>query len=396
MFLNEQEHTFDTTMIAGIRGTGSRALIAAGNMCGDNPVASIPSLTVGDVIDVHEYDGPGLLEADPRYKPNIISWIGLHRVEGFPLTVSEWNMAYRAQPTVDRYAAPLYIASIAALQGWDALMLYGYSQQPLANDSGFTGVWDAIDDPALMAMMPAAAMIYRNGHVSKARKHYTFALSPEQLLDTALRPDTCVAARTLLEQSHFALAIPPIPQLPWLKPKDPPQSAIVIHNANQSFLPNDAHTVTSDTGELSRDWESGIQTIDTPKTQAAQGALLDRAIRLSDVTILVNTRHAAVAVSAMDEQPLRSSHQILITAVARALKPKKKPGAGWNQEHSVANEPVRGEVTVRAPAGLEVVALTSTGRGLPLSDVIYEEGRYRIPISNRASLWYLLRTPTKP
>jgi hypothetical protein len=397
MFLNDQEHLFDVAMIEGIRGTGSRALIAAGNMWGDNPLASIPSLTSGDLIDVHEYDGPGLLGADPRYKPNIISWIGIHQVEGMPLTVSEWNMASRQQPTVDRYAAPLYVASIAALQGWDALMLYGYSQTALEDKVGFTGVWDAFNDPALMAMMPAAAMVFRNGHVSEARKHYTFALSPDQLFDSRLRPDTCAAARTLIEQSHFALGIPSVPQLPWLKPKDPPPSAVVIHDPNQSFLPEDAHAVTSDTGELSRDWDAGIQTIDTPKTQAAQGALFARAIKLSDVSILLNTQHAAVAVSAMDERPLRSSSQILITTVARAIKPKRQRGIPpWNQDATVSSEPVRGEVTVRAPAGLEVVALTSTGRGLLVPDVIYEEGRYRIPLAKRLSLWYLMRPAAKP
>jgi hypothetical protein len=337
------------------------------------------------------------LGADPRYKPNIISWIGIHQVEGMPLTVSEWNMASRLEPTVDRYAAPLYVASIAALQGWDALMLYGYSQQPLEEKAGFTGVWDAFNDPALMAMMPAAAMVFRNGHVSEARKHYTFALSPDQLFDSRLRPDTCAAARTLMEQSHFALGIPSIPQLPWLKPKDPPPSAVVIHDANQSFLPEDAHAVTSDTGQLSRNWDTGIQTIDTPKTQAAQGALFERTIKLSDVTILLNTQHAAVAVNAMDERPIQSSSQILITTVARALKPKRQPGVvPWNQDTTIASEPVRGEVTVRAPAGLEVVALTSTGRGLLIPDVIYEEGRYRIPLAKRLSHWYLMRPAAKP
>ncbi len=396
MFLNDQEHEFDVTMSDAIRRTGSKALIATGNMWGDNPLASISSLTSGDVLDVHEYQGPGQLDADPRYKPNIVSWIGIHRVEGMPLTVSEWNLASRQQPTVDRYAAPLYVASIAALQGWDALMMYGYSQQTLGDQIGLTGVWDALNDPGLMAMMPAAALVYRNGHVSEARKHYTFALSPEQLFNSGLRPDTCTASRTLLEQSHFALGIPPVPQLPWLKPKDPPPKAIVIHNPSESFLSEDAHSVTSDTGELKRDWEAATQTIDTPKTQAAQGALLDRAIHLTDVTILVNTRHAAVAVSAMDEQPIRSSNLILITTVARVLKPKKQPGvSAWNQDYSVISEPVRGEVTVAAPAGLEVVALTSTGRGLVVPDVIYENGRYRIPLAKPLSHWYLMRKAPK-
>ncbi len=73
MFLNDQEHEFDVTMSDAIRRTGSKALIATGNMWGDNPLASISSLTSGDVIDVHEYQGPGQLDADPRYKSNIVS-----------------------------------------------------------------------------------------------------------------------------------------------------------------------------------------------------------------------------------------------------------------------------------------------------------------------------------
>ena len=396
IFLNNQEHTFDLDMIEAIRATGSRALVATGHMWGDNPLASISSLTTGDVIDTHEYDQTGPLESDPHYKANVVSWIGLHRVEGFPLTVSEWNVSVRMQPPVDRYASPLYVASIAALQGWDALMMYGYCQQPLSDQVGLTSVWDTLNDPAMLAMMPAAALIYRNWHVSVAKKHYTFALSPEQLFSTGLRPDTCVAARTLMEQSHFALGIPPIPQLPWLKSKDAPPDAVVIHNPAESFLPADAHKVTSDTGEITRDWETGTQTIDTPKTQAAQGALQDRAIHLSDVSILVNTRHAAVAVSAMDERPLRSSSLILITTVARVQKPKRQPGPAWDQDYSVFSEPVRGELTVRAPAGLEAVALTSTGRTLSLPDVIYENGSYRIPLAKRLSHWYLLRKPAAP
>jgi hypothetical protein len=37
--------------------------------------------------------------------------------------------------------------------------------------------------------------------------------------------------------------------------------------------------------------------------------------------------------------------------------------------------------------------MTSTGRGLALPDVIYENGRYRIPLAKRLSHWYLLRKP---
>lgn len=397
MFLNDQEHAFYATMIDDVRGTGSKALVAAGNMWGDNPLSSIPALTTGDVIDVHEYDGPGQLAVDPRYKPNIVSMIGINQVCGKPLTVSEWNMEAALEPTVDRFVAPLYVASIAALQGWDALMLYGYCQQALSDQARITSVWDAFNDPALMASMPAAALLFRNGHVAPAKKEYCLALSREQMFGPPIRPDSCAAARTLMEQSRFTLGIPKVPELEWLKPSSPAESAQIIHEPDESFLPATARAVTSDTGQIRREWDSGIQTIDTPKSQVAQGAIGDRELKLSDVTVLVETRHATVAVSALDEQPLKASNLILITTVARARKPKRLPGrAGWNQDLSVYSEPVRGEVTVRAPVGLEVVRLLRDGQTMPLADAVYQEGHYRIPMQKKLSHWYLIRKPEKP
>jgi hypothetical protein len=394
IFLNDQEHAFDSTMITSIRGTGSRALVATGNQWGDNPISSMPSLTTGDVIDVHAYDGPGLLTTDPRYKPNLVTSIGMHQVSGKPITVSEWNMESWQQPVVERFCAPLYVASIAALQGWDALMLYGYSQQALLDQIPLASVWDCFNDPALLAEMPAAALLYRNGHVAPAKKEYCLALSREQMFDPALHPDSCAAARTLMEQSRFTLGIPAVPELDWLHASKPPESAQIIHQANESFLPADATSVTSDTGELRRDWDAGTETIDTSKTQAALGAIGDRSIRLSDISVLVGTRHATVAVSSLDDQPLRSSNLILITTVARAIRPRRLPGrAGWYQDLSVLSEPVRGEVTIRAPAGLEAVKLTASGESIRLENVVYEDGRYRIPLEKQLSHWYLLRKP---
>src|SRR4029077_20028081 len=92
IFLNDQEHAFYSEMLRGIRATGFRGLVAVGNMWGDNPLSSIPALAVGDIIDVHAYDGPGTLTADPRYRHNLADSIGLRQVAGKPLTVSEWNL----------------------------------------------------------------------------------------------------------------------------------------------------------------------------------------------------------------------------------------------------------------------------------------------------------------
>ncbi len=397
MFLNDQEHAFYSTMIDSIRGTGSKALIAAGQMWGDEPLSSLPSVTTGDVIDVHEYDVAGQLTTDPRYKPNIVSMIGINQVSGKPLTVSEWNLEMGLEPTVDRFVAPMYVASIAALQGWDALMLYGYCQQPLSEQPHITSVWDTFSDPATMASMPVAAMIFRNGHVSPAKKEYCLALTSEQMFNPTLRPESCAAARTLMEQSKFTVGIPATRELDWLKPSKPPESAKLIHEPEESFLPSTGSAVVSDTGELRRDWDAGTQTIDTPKTQVAQGAIGDHEFKLGDVTILSQTRHAAIAVSALDDQPIRSSNLILVTTVARVLKPKRIPGrAGWGQDMSSFSEAVRGDIAVRAPAGLKAFRLLGDGSTLPLEDVVYQDSSYRLPLQKKVSLWYLLQKPQTP
>ena len=212
-----------------------------------------------------------------------------------------------------------------------------------------------------------------------------------------LRPDSCAAARTLMEQSKFTIGIPPTPELDWLKASKPPESAKLIHEPDESFLPSKGSAVVSDTGELRRDWDAGIQTIDTPKTQAAQGAIGDHQYKLSDVSILSQTRHAAIAVSALDDQPIRSSNLLLVTTVARVRKPKRIPGrAGWNQDMSSYAEAVRGEITLRAPAGLKAFRLLGDGSTLPLEDVVYQDGTYRLPLQKKVSLWYLLQKPQTP
>lgn len=296
MFLNDQEHAFYSTMIDSIRGTGSKALIAAGQMWGDEPLSSLPSVTTGDVIDVHEYDVAGQLTTDPRYKPNIVSMIGINQVSGKPLTVSEWNL----EMGLEADGRPLRRADVRRLDRRPArlgrAMLYGYCQQPLSEQPHITSVWDTFSDPATMASMPVAAMIFRNGHVSPAKKEYCLALTSEQMFNPTLRPESCAAARTLMEQSKFTVGIPATRELDWLKPSKPPESAKLIHEPEESFLPSTGSAVVSDTGELRRDWDAGTQTIDTPKTQVAQGAIGDHEFKLGDVTILSQTRHAAIAV----------------------------------------------------------------------------------------------------
>ena len=160
-----------------------------------------------------------MLEANPLYTSNLVDWIAAAHIVDRPLSVTEWNVA--PFPVADRHALPLYVAGAADLQGWDALMQFAYSQQPL-NSRGRAGDWDAFNDPALIATLPAAALLYRRHDAREARTTYVFAPTSTQLFDQLISPDNAVALRTAVEKGRLMIAMPPVRELPWLRPSEIP------------------------------------------------------------------------------------------------------------------------------------------------------------------------------
>ena len=132
--------------------------------------------------------------------------------------------------------------------------------------------------------MPAAALLYRQGHVSPAKTTYCLMLDPSQLFDRALNPDTSATIRTLAEQSRLTIGMPRVKELPWLKPTKPSSDATIVTDPDHDFIPEGQSFVRSDTGELTRDWEQGIQTIDTPRTQAVSGWIGGKTLKTRDAT----------------------------------------------------------------------------------------------------------------
>jgi hypothetical protein len=124
LFLNDLEERFGIDMIAHLRTLGVKSPIVTTSTWGLNPLSSLPALTVGDIIDVHSYGGVGELEKNPIFGPNLVHWMAAAQVAGKPLTVTEWGVDDHGSLAPDRQDIPLYIASSASLQGWDAVMFY--------------------------------------------------------------------------------------------------------------------------------------------------------------------------------------------------------------------------------------------------------------------------------
>jgi hypothetical protein len=389
VFLNAMEHRFNQFMIEDLRNLGVRVPLATTSSWGNCSLFSLPALTEGDVIDVHAYGSAEALSTNPRYQSNFVSWIGAAQVQGKPLSITEWNVRF---PEVDRFTAPLYIASIASLQGWDMPMIFSYSQMQLAAPGKKEwehkiDIWSSYSDPELCGVMPAAAVAFRRGHISPARTNYCLMLDRGQLFDQDLNPKTAATLRTLVEQSRLTIGLPAVEELPWLRPTETPSDVTIVTDPMRDFIPAGQSFVRSDTGELLRNWKYGIQTINTPKTQAVNGWVGGKTLQHGDAAFRIDTRKAVVALTSIDDQPLSSSRFILITAIARAVA--STPG-----HVPFLSEPVVGTIILRTKiSGLELLALGSGGkvqeRLTPQSGL--EGLTIRLP-TPRGTHWYLLRT----
>lgn len=357
--LNEVQYRWSKDFVDYLKSIGVKVPIATTNTWGSDPLFSLPALTAGDIIDVHSYGGAESQSTNPKHDDTFLMWIAAAQVAGKPLTITEWNTEY---PARDRFVQPLAVAAQAAFQGWDAPMIYGYQQAPLVMQSKLDS-WSTSNDPAQMALMPAASIMYRRGDVSPAKQTMTLAFSPDDLLLKSITPNNSRAIRTLSERHRIAIAMPQTPMLPWLQPSTVEGQKIT----DPQFDAGDADVITSDTGEIKRDWKAGIVTIDTPKSQAAMGWIGGREVSLGNVTIKLETPKASVVVTSLDGEPIATSKKLLLTTVAQVTMDKK----------DIRAEPVVGTLTFKQPLGNvstisprgEVKALEHKGASITLQPV---------------------------
>lgn len=386
LFLNDLEQRFNVDMVDHLRRLGVKAPLSTTSSWGHNPIASLPALTVGDVVDVHSYGGPGQLEKDPAYAAHLGHWAAAAQVLGKPLTVSEWNA--EPFPLADRHTLPLLMAAMGSHQGWRAVLHYAYSQEtPRGNGSASN--WHAYNDPSLLPMLSAAALMYRRGDVREASTTYVFDPGAEVFFGQAISAGNSPALRSAADKGKLLIAMPATSALPWLKRTEPPAGAVVLTDPQRSVLPEGAQEAVSDTGELTRHWGKGSYLINTPRTQAAMGWIGGETIRLPAAQLDLRTRHASVAVQSLDHAPLGETRQVLVSIGTRS-----EPQPGNKTPYRV--EPLAGELRLKAPRGLTLY------RNGPFNQwtehpARYVDGHYHIALEGRLPVqWLLLRAAAVP
>ncbi|HWB73510.1 MAG TPA: hypothetical protein VG755_01115, partial [Nannocystaceae bacterium] len=254
LVLAEIEHAWDRRAIAGLHKLGVKVPIVPTSLWADQSLFSLSPLRSGDAIDVHSYGPAEMSSSNPHFEPTFMSWPAMGAAVGKPVTISEWNVPL---PARDRFEAPLYVAAISALQGWDAPVLYSHVQDVLGPPRSVS-LFSSWVDPEITALMPAAAVMFRRGDVARAKQ--TIVVRPS-VADTYLRarnPYNSAALRTGFEQSRVLVALPDAKELDWDRVDDLPAGATIVEDLDRDLLPKDSTRVVSDTGEITRDFAEGI------------------------------------------------------------------------------------------------------------------------------------------
>ena len=378
LFLNDLEHQFNIDMIKHLRQLGLKVPIATTNTWGDNPLSSLPALTDGDIIDAHAYQAASSLSSNPITTPDLTHWLAAAQVVAKPVSVTEWNAD--PFPAPDRHTLPIYVAGRASFQGWDAMMLYAYAQEPIesSKDSGSVSNWNSYNDPAMMATMPVAALIYRRGDVKEANKTYVLDLG-KKLFDQEVNPKNSVFLRTASEMGKLQIAMPATAALPWLKKSPIPASATVNNNPNLSMLAIDTKNINN--SELKRDLQKENMVINAAQTQAIAGWVGGETIKLDDVTFSLDTKNAVIAVQSLDDAAIKNSKNILISMAARTI-------VGKDGKLPSLSEPIDGTMTIQAPKGLKLYKKTlfQKTETVPVS---YKEGYYTIVLNRALNTYWL-------
>ena len=330
--LSQIEQDYTDAMKGAVRATGCPAPLTC-SQASYGGTAGVLRESRLDYVDMHSYwqhpSFPGVgfdfnnyrientaMVASPAL--GILDGLAMHRVAGKPFTVSEYD-----HPAPTEYAAEMtpFIFAYAARQDWDGVFLFAYESDRAAGDK--IGSWfDVGRHPAKMAFLPWAALAFRRGDIPPLTAWMALSVSPADLIALKAKGTdytfwNAVAAkigpRDFLTK-RAAIAVDPKATTPKVVSLTP---AIIEPSA-----------------ALNWDAAQRLVTVDTPKSKALIGFLPDK-LQLDGLKLFFDptkAKFASIALTALDDKPIKASKRLLLTICGSA----NNPGLVWNAERTFA------------------------------------------------------------
>lgn len=284
-----------------LRKIGVKTLITGTNWAMN--LHDLPALSTMDFMDQHIYGEGDVEDIDilnsPLKKVNSLQSASFARLTGKPFVVSEWNKDY---PKTFRAEYPLSFAAVAAFQDWNAVILYSYSHDSWTH-SYLHHPNDTVIDPARITLMPAAALIFRNG-VKSANVGTVVKVNESDIYTNSYNSKKMLAFSSGLWKKRLSLS--------WDKNK---KGITLIHN----FISTNSTQIKSADSQLFWDWKNGCRVIDTPVVQAMISKGNNKLKKSTDVIFDIDNQFFAIAITSMDGlTPINRAKKLWITSAAKA------------------------------------------------------------------------------
>ncbi len=388
-------------MMLHMRETGVKIPIAGTNWSRSG--AHLSAQLVGDFTDSHAYwyswnwkmnDKSFQNNSMTGSANNMLPNLAFYRVSGKPFFVSEWDNPW---PNEWRAESSLLLAAVGSFQGWGGYCIhtYRYSKdenvnmigKPITSDAigGVYyrgGVFDAFNDPAKFGLFYHAALIMRRGDVRPSEKTVDVKLNDLDL-GSGIK-----ALRLTPEKQRVEMVLPGMTG----------KGDIVI-NPDEFVVDVDKREVLSDTKELYRNLKKKIGWIDSPNTKAVYGFLgKEGTLALTNLKINVKTDFATVAISTLTDEPIKSSANMLLTAVGRADNANSKYNEDHTKQLDVGHGPIQVEIieaTIEIETdkrNLRVMAINPQGFLTGYIPSEYKDGIFSFEIGKEyQSMYYLIQ-----
>lgn len=314
----------------------------------------------------------------------IFGSLAFQRMVGKPFFVSEWD-----QPWANEWRGelPVWLAAISSFQEWNGLTVYTYRHSARVPIEHIAGAFETFNDPARFGLFANAALLFRRGDVAPARERVAVHIPEEQAISArSPSPWGSPAFRALAEMHRLDTALFDMPE----------GHDRVLDVLDEAEAPEDIRE--ADTGEIRRSISERIGRIDSERTQVVFGFLGEAGEqRTTDMTLTCESEFATIALSALDEAPIREAERLLLTAVGRA----ENTGFRYNftRTRRVADgtgpiliDPIRADISLRTERDdLRVWAIGSDGTRLGEVPSRHEGGRlvFRIGPEGRTMYYEL-------
>jgi hypothetical protein len=393
-FYNDVQHDYFSDMENYLKHTlGLKSLViaTADHSHANSGYPMLLATSSMDVIDGHDYwEHPEMYVrkspmVDDPFNSMVVE-LSRSAIAGKPYTVSEVNEPFPND--YDSEGIPI-LAAYGALQDWDAIFWYAF--EPKIDPAWKPYVGDPFDmslDPVKMPELAEGALMFLRGDVERARSVVERSYTKKQVFNSMILPST--------ERPYFTPGFPL-----YLPLEHEVRISSLNGHPTQDFSKGPApDPILSDTRQLawySSAQQSGLVTIDTPRTQALIGFVRANDKSVSDLDAQVDNAFCTILLSSFDMKPIVQASRLLLVAGGRV----ENTGQQWNTAGTdVTNwggpptliDQVKGSLMLRHIQGARAVLLQPIdGAGQPQGLPIHATRKgnsWEIPLGQTLTTWY--------